>query len=139
MGDGVKIGLFEKSKLEELHNLGTYTQIYSEKIENELLGGPNIYEKVLQLMILLSGARYSPVLSMSKFSKITPYFKHVGNNTIMKFDSEIAYKKIQTKHDQFDFYAFIDAIHYILNIAYGSDCELSSREKLVQFVDHLQI
>lgn len=51
---------------------------------------------------------------MAKFSKIAKLFRGLGNKILNKFDADVCYKKMLEYHDQMDFYAFIDAIGYLL-------------------------
>lgn len=114
LSHAVKLCLKPIEKIQEYEEYDSYTQIYSPDIESELLGNYSVIDDLLDLFLEVSGQRFFPSLTIQKFSKITKLFKGLGNRIINKFDVDQCFKKMSEYHDQIDFYAFIDAISYLL-------------------------
>ena len=65
---------------------------------------------------------------MAKFSKVVDCFSGIGKNPVKKFDCEIAYKKIVNNCEEFDIYAFIRAIRFLLRSCFGRDSSITETE-----------
>jgi len=76
---------------------------------------------------------------MAKFSKIAKLFRNLGNRIINKFETEVCYKKMLNYHEQMDFYAFIDAIEFLLDKCYevrdDGDLEVNGVDRMGEFLE----
>jgi hypothetical protein len=94
------------------------------------LGEYSVFDDLLDVFLEISGQRFFPSLTMQKFSKITKLFKGLGYRIINKFDVDQCYKKMMEYHDQIDFYAFIDAIQYLLEKCFEPPVSRTQKTKI---------
>ena len=121
-------------KIIEYEEYDSYTQIFSPDIEEEIFGDYSIFDDLLDIFMEVSGQRFFPSLTMAKFSKIAKLFRGIGNKIINKFDAEVCYKKMMEYHDQMDFYAFIDAVGYLLDKSFDEPPSRDNKSECFRFL-----
>ena len=103
-------------------------------MEEELFGGDLIHDYLYGLFLELSGQRFFPALSLAKFVRISKVVRELGGKLLNKVDLEVCYKRILEYHEQMDFYAFIDAAEYIVDMVFPGE-EHTLKSKLTKLVD----
>jgi hypothetical protein len=131
----VKLCLKKTEDIENYEEYDSYTQIFSPDLEEELFKEKNYFDELLDVFLEVCGQRFFPTLTMQKFCKIAKLFRGLGDKIINKFEAEVCYKKMMHYHEQMDFYAFIDAVDFLLKRCFGDDSEISEREQLALFLD----
>lgn len=124
-----------KDEIENYEEYDSYTQIFSPELEEEMFSGRNYFDDLLDVFLEISGQRFTPTLTMAKFTKIARLFRHIGKNIINKFDAECCYKKMLNYHEQLDFYAFFDAVDFLLRKCYGEDSEVGEKQRMSEFIE----
>jgi tubulin polyglutamylase TTLL11 len=95
---------------EELDEFRTYEKIFDESIEDADYGECSEYDSLLEMFIFLGGYKFFPSLTMTKFSKVTPWFNGVGSKKIERIDCDVAWKKIQNVGGCMTFDGFVWSI-----------------------------
>lgn len=124
LGHAVKLCKKTVDKIEDYEEYDSYTQIYSPEVEEKLFAQNNLYDRLLQLFIELSGPRFYPSLTASKFVRISKVLKDLGCRSLNKVELEVCFKKTLEFHEQMDFYAFIDCIELICSKIFPPDTPL---------------
>ena len=110
LGHAIKLSQKSKKDMEDFLEYDSYTQIYNSEIDKGL-GHVSFYDVVYGLFVEISGQRFFPTLTQSKFSKILPVLKQLNPSLKMnRFNLDAFYKKMIEFHEQLDFYAFVDTI-----------------------------
>ena len=130
----MKLCLKSIQDIENYEEYDSYTQIFSPELEEEMFKEKNYFDDLLDIFLEVSGQRFMPSLTMPKFTKIARLFKGIGKRNINKHEVEICYKKMMNYHEQMDFYAFFDAVDFLLKKCYGDESELSAREQVAEFI-----
>lgn len=95
----------------------------------------NYFDDLLDVFLEVSGQRFTPTLTMAKFTKISRLFRNIGDRIVNKFEAECCYKKMMTYHEQMDFYAFFDAVDYLLKKCYSEEASIEGeRERMGAFI-----
>lgn len=131
----MKLCLKSPDSIENYEEYDSYTQIFSPEIEEKVFEGNHLFDDMLDVFLEISGQRFFPTLTMAKFSKIARLFRGMGNKIINKFEAEICYKKMLEYHEQMDFYAFIDAVDYLLKKCFGERSNFTEKEQFEMFID----
>lgn len=128
----------DPEEIENYEEYDSYTQIYSPELDEEMFEGRHYFDDLLDVFLEVAGQRFTPTLTMAKFAKIGRLFRNIGEHIINKFDVEICYKKMMNYHEQMDFYAFFDAIDYLLKQCYGENSEVGERERFKEFIQEFR-
>lgn len=135
MSHAIKLCLKSVDAIENYEEYDSYTQIFSPDVEEEVFGDNHLFDDMLDVFLEVCGQRFFPTLTMAKFSKIAKLFRGLGKKIINKFEAEVCYKKMIAYHEQMDFYAFFDAVDYLLKKCFGTDSALSEKQQLELFID----
>jgi len=126
------------TKIENYEEYDSYTQIFSPDIEDEVFDGNHTFDELLDLFLEVSGQRFFPSLTMPKFSKISKLFRGLGKKIINKFETDTCYKKMMSYHEQMDFYAFFDAVDYLLKRCFGEGSNVPERDQMEMFLENFR-
>ena len=89
VGHAIKLCLKGTDTIENYEEYDSYTQIFSEDIEEEHFAKKSVFDDLLDVFLEVSGQRFYPSLTMAKFSKIAKLFRGLGTRIINKFDVEV--------------------------------------------------
>lgn len=135
LNHAVKLCLKSKEEIENYEEYDSYTQVFSPELEAEMFEDKNYFDDLLDIFLEVSGQRFTPTLTMAKFTKIARLFRNIGDRTVNKFEAECCYKKMMNYHEQMDFYAFFDAVDYLLKKCYSSEASVADeRERMSAFI-----
>ena len=124
LGDAVRLyknNSMKKIKGGDFQNYRSYEKVYDETIESEQFGDVNQMEKILEMFMALSGVKFNPALTQSKFSKCVKWFDGLGETKLQLFDADMAFKNAFRKYEILDFDAFSFALQELVSKAYGLD------------------
>jgi len=111
LGDAVRLCTKNKKKITDLvEKYRSYNLLLSPEED----ASSNSLNKLLEIFTSLTGYKFTPILSMSKFVKILPRLQSVLSNQVKKYDLEIAYKRSTLQHETFDIYALDDALRALI-------------------------
>jgi len=112
LGDLVNMLKRNKKKIvrEELDEWKSWEKIMDENIEKAEYGECVEYEELFEIFKFLGGYKFFPILTMSKFAKILPWFNGIGDKKIEKIDCDVMWKKVQQICGVMDFSSFLYSI-----------------------------
>merc|ERR1711976_991101 len=91
---------------EELDKWRSWEKIMDAEIEESVYGECTEYEELFDMFKFLGGYKFFPILTMTKFAKILPWFSNIGDKKLEKIDLDVQWKKVQQVCGVMDFSGF---------------------------------
>lgn len=103
----------------EFQKYRSYEKVFDETIEEQEYGDVDEMDKILDMFMALNGIKFTPSLSMSKFSKCVKWFDGIGEKKIQLIDGDMAFKNAERIYSCLDYEGFTFAQYELIIKAYS--------------------